>query len=55
MSLNLRKKIMLKPTKPKSSVGNTKERTVTKKNDKTRCYIVTKLTFLISLLVMIYS
>ena len=32
-----RKKIVLKSTKPKSSVGNTKERTVTEKNDKTPC------------------
>ena len=32
-----RKKIVLKSAKPKSSFGNTKERTVTEKNDKTPC------------------
>ena len=45
MSLNLTKKIVLKPAKPKSSVGNNKERTITEKNDKALCYLVTRTHF----------
>ena len=45
MNLNLTEKIVLKPTKIKSSVGNNKERTITEKNDKTPCYLVTRTYF----------
>jgi len=45
MSLNLIEKIVLKPVKLKSSVGNNKKRTVTEKNDKTPCYLVTRIHF----------
>jgi len=37
-----RKKIVLKPAKPKSNVGNNKERTITTKDNKTPCYLVTR-------------
>ena len=40
-----KKKIVLKPANPKSSVGNNKERTVTEENDKTHCYLVTRTHF----------
>ena len=39
-----RKKIVLKPAKPKSSVGNNKEKTITEKND-ILCYLVTRTNF----------
>jgi len=38
-------KIVLKLAKPKSGVGNNKEKTITEKNDKTSCYLVTKIHF----------
>ena len=37
--------LVLKPVKPKSSIGDTKERIVTEKNDKPPCYLVTKTHF----------
>jgi len=37
------KEIVLKSVKPKSSIGNNKERTVTEKNDKTSCYLVIRI------------
>jgi len=36
------KKIVLKPVEPKSNVGNNREGTITDKNNKTRCYLVTR-------------
>ena len=36
---------MLKPIKPKSIVGSTKERTVNEKNDKIPCYLVNRTHF----------
>jgi len=36
------KKIMLKPIKSKSNVGNNKEETITDKNNKIPCYLVTR-------------
>jgi len=40
-----RKKIVLKPTKLKSNVGNTKERTIIERNDMAPCYLVTRTHF----------
>jgi len=40
-----RKIIVLKLVKPKSSVRNNKERTVTKMNDKTPCHLVSRTYF----------
>jgi len=42
VNLNFKKKISLKPAKPKSNVGNNKEEIVTDKNNKTPCYLMTR-------------
>ena len=36
------KKIVLKPIKPKSNVGNNREGTITDKDNKAPCYLVTR-------------